>query len=209
MKGASNIMPQQVTAGVAAEGRVLLVRDSSNSYYELNLEGLNSLMMVGEWLWTTNIVDARNAAVTVTVPIATAAGLTFTGDVAVPAGEVWIIRSFSILAPANDATGTATWNVRIPTWPAATVGANGFFAVRRAPVASQTEFIVVDSGFADDSGAYGTENAGFRTAGLGVQLRIPGPATITFDVLTATAAFTAAYALTFTCLGRKVNKVTA
>jgi len=193
--------------GVAAQGFCLLVKDASNNYYQLNAEGLNALMMLGEALWTEDILDARNANAEVTVPLGTVPGLTFTDDIEVPSGEIWIVDTINLVAPADDATGTIVWNALCSGFPLTALGvAKGILSVDRVPLAAQTETIKIDTGFADDPAGYGVCNVP-RNTGLGIQLRVVGPATITLFALTATAAFTAAYTVDLYLGGRKVHKV--
>jgi len=200
-------MKAQQTAGVAVQGFALLVKDSSNNYYQLNAEGLNALMMLGESIWTEDILDARNANAEITVALGAVPGITYTDDIEVPSGEVWIVETLNLVAPADDATGTIVWNALISSFPLTALGATkGILSADRVPLASTTETIRVNDGFADDPGAYGTCNLP-RNTGLGTQLRLVGPATVTLYGLTATAAFTAAYTVDLYLGGRKVHKV--
>jgi len=210
----TGISPMQVAAGVAAEGGVLLVRDSSNSYYELNLEGLNSMMMPGEWLWTTDVVDARNASFTRTIPLAIAAITVYTDTITVPAGEVWIISEIHIVRPVVDATGAAALNF---TWPGMSTLTPGFFAAGAvlgpgAALAADTEIINVADGTSRVLAAVlSTTIVAARRCSLGTDLRLVGPLVLTFLTTTNAVAFTtgAGYIFTVSLHGRKVNKVTA
>jgi len=214
MKGINNIAPQQVAAGVAAEGGVLLVRDSSNSYYELNLEGLNSMMIPGEWYWTTDVVSGLNAGFTRTIPIALAAITVYTDTITVPAGEVWIIESICCTTPVVDATGVASWNFGWPGMSTLTTG--GYFDVARrlgtaatGALGAGTEFINVATGEARDTIDVFVAANILRANGLGTQLRLVGPLVLTFTTTTTVVAWTAAYTYAIFLRGRKVNKVTS
>lgn len=193
--------------GVAVQGFALLVKDSSNNYYQLNAEGLNALMMLGEALWTTDILDERESLATVTVALGAPVGTAQTDDIDIPAGEIWYIQRFGLEAPANDATGAITWNMLVSQFPVvAATGVNkGFFNAARVPIPTDTEQVEVESGNIDVLTAPGVLTD--RVAGLGKELRLIGPATVTLATITNTAAFTAAYVVNLILYGRKVHKV--
>jgi len=208
-KQSIGVSPLQTTAGIAVQGGALLVKNSAGVYYELNLEGLNTLFIPGESAWTVDVIDNRVATATLTAAIGAAVGTEYSADIAVPSGEVWIINMIATTAPANDATGRANWNCRFSNLTQLVAGTNkGILETNRICLASQTEYYRVATGFMDDEGALGTENL-LRANGLGIDLRVVGPATIQPYMITTTAAFTAAYAVTMKLFGRKVHKVTA
>lgn len=195
--------------GVAAQGSVLLVRDATGNYYELILEGLNAMFIPGEWVWTTDKLDSRNAQVAIALTAVAGNGGVLAdvvvGVIAIPTGEVWIVSDFDVVATAVGAPGACTYNILVSSLPKTAAGTDkAWLDANHATPDGTRELINISDGH--------TYSAAWVKDGyigeLGCQLRILGPASITLALLT-TVAFTGVQTqtITLTCMGRKVNKL--
>jgi hypothetical protein len=192
-----------VPLGAAPQGAVLLVRDpATNKYYELALDGLNSLFIPGEWLEAIDKVDSRNAKAEVVFNDAAGTGGTLgdilTGVVSIPDGEVWIISDFGVTGTAQQTTGRAKYNIRVSSFPKVDSVDKAYLATDRAVPDAATEVIDIDKGLVDST----------FIGGLDADLRIVGPATITLvGIVTVAFASGEEQTLTLVLYGRKVHKV--
>jgi len=87
-------------------------------FWNLDLAVVQPLIWA-EKQWTNDIVDTRNGEVKVTVPVGTAVGQSKSGEIEVPAGEVWYLCGHEIEIPqAGGLTaGDISVNFRVSSFP--------------------------------------------------------------------------------------------
>lgn len=201
--------------GVAVQGFALLVKDSSNNYYQLNAEGLNALVMLGESMWTEDILDERTAQATILAPVGTALGVALDDEIEVPAGEVWFVNTLAFVVPALGAgEGDFNLNALISSFPpvAATAVDKAFLSVplyvTNGGLANTTYKVDVATGLIRDIAAVlGDTIIARKTPGLGTELRLVGPATVTFTAVVTELVAVNPITMNLNLYGRKVHKV--
>jgi len=145
----------------------------------LNLRNFAEMLAVQEKVYALDRIDARNG-VEVTVENGTGVGDTVTGAIEVPAGEVWYINRLAVTCPAADADGSASFNIRVSSWP----NNRTYFAVAQVAMGAVTNI---------DLPAQGE---------LGEELRLVGGDTLTLT-LVGTVAFTVDKDFRLDLFGRK------
>ena len=80
---------------------------------------VNQPLIWAEKQWTLDRVDPRNGYVAITVPIDTAVGVSVTGEIEVPEGEVWYLCEHEIRIPqaAGLTAGDICVNFRVSSFP--------------------------------------------------------------------------------------------
>jgi len=81
----------------------------------------NQTLVLAEKAYALDRVDSRDG-VDVTVPNLSALATIVTGEIEVPAGEVWYLNRLSVICPAADATGTCSFNILVSSFPKTAVG---------------------------------------------------------------------------------------
>jgi len=156
----------------------------------LDLDKLvNQPLVLAEKAYALDRIDSRNG-INVTVPDATALAAIVTGEIEVPAGEVWFLNRLSVVCPAADATGTASFNILVSSFPKV----NG-----------------VDKAYlpADVTAMGATTDIDLPAQGqLGEELRLVGGDKVTLR-LTVTVAFTADKVFRLNVWGRKGKALVA
>ncbi len=87
-------------------------------FFDLDLL-VNEPLIWAEKQWTLDRVDTRNGEVQVTAPIGAAVGSVVTGDIEVPADEVWYLCEHEIRIPqvAGLTAGDISVNFRVSSFP--------------------------------------------------------------------------------------------
>jgi hypothetical protein len=208
-KGVAPLQVGGVTPlGAAPQGAVLLVRDPvTNKYYELALDGLNSLFIPGEIAQTIDKLDSRNAKAEVVFNDAAGSGGTLgdilTDVVSIPDGEVWIISDFGVTGTAEQTIGRAKYNIRVSSFPKVDSVDKAYLAADRAVPNAATEVIYIRDGI-----LRAVPDGETFIGGLDIELRIVGPATITLvGILTVAFDTGEEQTLTLVLYGRKVHKL--
>jgi len=118
----NSVMPQQLsglTVAQALQNRLalyLLGGYKGQSVF-VDLDKLvNQPLVLAEKAYCQDKVDSRNG-VKVTVENGAGVGDVVTGEIAVPAGEVWYLNRLSVVCPAADADGSASFNILVSPWP--------------------------------------------------------------------------------------------
>ena len=81
----------------------------------------NQPLVLAEKAYALDRVDSRDG-VNVTVPNLSALATVVTGEIEVPAGEVWYLNRLSVVCPAADATGSASFNILVSSFPKTAAG---------------------------------------------------------------------------------------
>jgi len=129
-------------------------------------------LVLAEKAYALDRVDSRNG-VEVTVANGAAVGAVAADEIEVPAGEVWYLNRLSVTCPAADATGTASFNILVSSFPKTAAGGDKpYLANNATAMGATTDYDLPAQG------------------GLGEELRLVGGDKLTLQ-LTATVAFTA------------------
>ena len=122
-----SVMPQQLSGLTVAQalqnrlGLYLLGGYKGQSVF-VDLDKLvNQPLVLAEKAYCQDKVDSRNG-VEVTVENGAGVGDVVTGEIAVPAGEVWYLNRLSVVCPAADATGSCSFNILVSSFPKTAVG---------------------------------------------------------------------------------------
>jgi len=129
-------------------------------------------LVVAERLYALDRVDSRDG-VNVTVLNLAALATVATGEIVVPAGEIWYLNRLSVVCPAADATGTCSFNILVSSFPKTAVGGDKPYLPANVTAMGATTDI--------DLPAQGQ---------LGEELRLVGGEKLTLQ-LVVTVAFTA------------------
>ena len=151
------------------------------AFFDLNLL-VNEPLIWAEKQWTQDIVDTRNGFVAITVPIGTLVGASVTGNITVPAGEIWYLGTHRLLihqAAALTAGGLVV-NFLVSSFPKTLAGADkAYLDAERALARTQAQIAAGDFDLTTQFQA-GDE--------LGVPLRLVGGDVLTLVATVATAA---------------------
>jgi hypothetical protein len=202
-------MPQGVSplqaglpVGFGVPGVALVVRGLAGGYQTLNLEGLESIFIPGEYLQVVDKLDSRNASAECTVNDEAGTGGEV-GDIVskkidIPAGEIWIISDFGVTGTAEPTTGRAKYNIPVSIFPKIDGNDKPYLPEDRSVPNATTEIIDIYEGKIGET----------YIGELGCFLRIVGPASITLKVTVATAfAVDETQDVTLVLYGRKVHRV--
>lgn len=97
------------------------VYDNENGYWiGLPLQALSEQLVLAEKQHALDRIDPRNGFVSITVPIGTAVGAQVTGEIEVPADEIWYLRGHEIRIHQQAAlsAGDLFCNFRVSRFPA-------------------------------------------------------------------------------------------
>jgi hypothetical protein len=192
----AGVMPQQLgnlTVAQALQNRlgVYLLGGYKGQTVFIDLDKLvNQPLILAEKAYALDRIDSRNG-VQVTVPDGSEIGTVVTGEIGVPAGEVWYLNRLSVVCPAADATGTASFNILVSSWPLTEAGTpKGYFATNQVAMGATTDI---------DLPAQGE---------LGEELRLVGGNKLILQ-LTVTVAFTEDKVFRLNPFGRKGKALVA
>ena len=200
-------MPQQIaglTVAQALQQRlgVYLLGGYKGQTVFTDLDKLvNEPLALVEGIYSLDRLDARDV-ITATFPITSPIGTVVTGQLVVPAGELWLLNRINLVRALMGAGEIAQINFRISAWQfpdvrgGATVNANGRTYLPAA--LNATDAIAIDADI--DLPAQGE---------LGAELRLKGGDTITLEVTLAGAIAAAARDVTLTPFGRKIRRLVA
>jgi hypothetical protein len=157
----------------------------------------NQPLIWAEKQWTQDIVDTRNGFVAITVPIGTLVGASVTGNITVPAGEIWYLGTHRLLIHQAAAltAGDLVVNFLVSSFPKTIAGTNKpYLDAERALAAAWGAIAAADVDLTTQFQA-GDE--------LGVPLRLVGGDILTLVATVATATVaTAAITVDLTVYGR-------
>ncbi len=97
------------------------VYDNENGYWiGLPLQALSEQLVLAEKQHALDRIDPRNGFISITVPIGTAVGAQVTGEIEVPADEIWYLRGHEIRIHQQAAlsAGDLFCNFRVSRFPA-------------------------------------------------------------------------------------------
>jgi hypothetical protein len=203
----TGIMPQQLAGFTVAEalrqrlGAFVLGGYKGQSAF-LDLDKLvNQPLARVEGLYSLDRLDARDI-ITASIPATAVIGDIITAQLAVPAGELWLVNRVVVVSPAQ--TGAegqiVTVNFRLSAWQipdtriGTTVHDNGrsYWPAAQGSVAANTYTV--------DCPAQGE---------LGEELRLAGGSVITLVATLTAANASAILAATLTPFGRKIRRLVA
>jgi len=142
-------------------------------------------LVLAEKAYALDRLDSRNGKA-VTVPNGTALAAVVPADaIEVPTGEVWYINRLAVTCPAADATGSASFNILVSSFPKTAAGTDKQYLA--------TDTTAMGATTNTDLGAVGQ---------LGEELRLVAGDKLTLR-LTVTAAFTADKVFRLDIFGRK------
>ena len=172
--GLTTLTPAVVTGGRAVNTLgVIPIGNYKGAAAFIDLDKLvNQPLVLAEKAYALDRIDSRDG-VQVTVPNGTALAAIVTGEKLVPAGEVWYLNRLSVVCPAADATGTASFNILVSSFPKTEAGGDKPYLPDNVTAMGATTTI--------DLPAQGE---------LGEELRLAGGDKLTLQ-LTVTVAFTA------------------
>jgi len=192
----NSVMPQQLSGLTVAQAlqnhlALYLLGGYKGQSVFVDLDKLvNQPLVLAEKAYCQDKVDSRNG-VKVTVENGAGVGDVVTGEIAVPAGEVWYLNRLSVVCPAADADGSASFNILVSPWPKTSGGGDKpYFPANQAAMGATTDI---------DLPAQGE---------LGEELRLVGGDKLTLQ-LTVTVAFTADKDFTLNVYGRKGKALVA
>ncbi len=190
--GLTTLTPASVTGGRAANTLgVIPIGNYKGVAAFIDLDKLvNQPLVLAEKAYCLDKVDSRNG-VAVTVEDGAAIGDVVTGEIEVPAGEVWFLNRLSVTCPAADADGSCSFNILVSSWPLTEAGTpKGYFATNQTAMGATTDI---------DLPAQGE---------LGEELRLVGGDKLTLQ-LVVTVAFTADKVFRLDPFGRKGKALVA
>jgi hypothetical protein len=139
--GLTTLTPAAVTGGRASNTLgVIPIGNYKGAAAFIDLDKLvNQPLVLAEKAYALDRIDSRNG-VQVTVPNGSVIGTVVTGEIEVPAGEVWFLNRLSVTCPAADATGTASFNILVSIWPLTAAGTpKGYFATNQIAMGATTD----------------------------------------------------------------------
>jgi hypothetical protein len=190
--GLTTLNPAAVTGGRAVNTLgVIPIGNYKGAAAFIDLDKLvNQPLVLAEKAYALDRVDSRNG-VQVTVPNGTALAAVVTGQIEVPSGEVWFLNRLSVVCPAADATGTASFNILVSSFPKTEAGNDKpYLPANVTAMGATTDY---------DLPAQGE---------LGEELRLVGGDKLTLQ-LTVTVAFTADKVFRLNIWGRKGKALVA
>jgi len=190
--GLTTLNPASVTGGRAVNTLgVIPIGNYKGAATFIDLDKLvNQPLVLAEKVYALDRVDSRNG-VQVTVPNGTALAAVVTGQIEVPAGEVWFLNRLSVVCPAADATGTCSFNILVSSFPKTEDrGDKPYLPANVTAMGATTDY---------DLPAQGE---------LGEELRMVGGDKLTLQ-LTVTVAFTADKVFRLNPWGRKGKALVA
>ena len=190
--GLTTLTPAAVTGGRAVNTLgVIPVGNYKGVAAFIDLDKLvNQPLVLAEKAYALDRLDSRDG-INVTVPNLTALAAIITGEIAVPAGEVWYLNRLSVVCPAADATGTASFNILVSSFPKTAAGGDKpYLPANVTAMGANTDC---------DLPAQGQ---------LGEELRLVGGDKLTLQ-LTVTVAFTADKVFRLNVWGRKGKPLVA
>jgi hypothetical protein len=119
----TSLTPAAVTGGIPVNQLgIIPIGAYKNGAAFFDLDKLaNQTLVLAEKAYALDRVDSRDG-VDVTVPNLSALATIVTGEIEVPAGEVWYLNRLSVICPAADATGTCSFNILVSSFPKTAVG---------------------------------------------------------------------------------------
>jgi len=119
----TTLTPASVTQGRATNTwGVIPIGNYKGAAAFIDLDKLvNQPLVLAEKAYALNRVDSRDG-VNVTVPNLSVLATVVTGEIEVPAGEVWYVNRLSVVCPAADATGSASFNILVSSFPKTAAG---------------------------------------------------------------------------------------
>jgi len=159
----------------------------SGFWVGLPIQALTEALVQAEKAYTVDRIDSRNGKA-VTIANGTGLAEVVTGEIEVPADEVWYINRLSVTCPAADATGTASFNILVSSFPKVNGADKPYFASDRTAMGTTTDV---------DLPAQGE---------LGAELRLVGGDKLTLR-LTVTAPFTTDKTFRLDLYGRKAKRL--
>jgi len=190
--GLTTLTPAAVTGGRAINTLgVLPIGNYKGTAAFIDLDKLvNQPLVLAEKAYCQDRVDSRNG-VQVTVTDGSAVGTVVTGEIVVPAGEVWYLNRLSVTCPAADTDGSCSFNILVSSWPLTEAGTpKGYFATNQVAMGVTTDI---------DLPAQGE---------LGEELRLVGGDRLILQ-LVVTVAFTADKVFRLDPFGRKGKALVA
>jgi hypothetical protein len=190
--GLTTLTPAAVTGGRAANTLgVIPIGNYKGAAAFIDLDKLvNQPLVLAEKAYALDRIDSRNG-VAVTVENGAAIGDIVSGEIAVPAGEVWFLNRLSVTCPAADATGSASFNILVSPWPKTAAGGDKpYLPTNETAMGATTDY---------DLPAQGE---------LGEELRLVGGDKLTLQ-LVVTVAFTADKVFRLDPYGRKGKALVA
>lgn len=187
---AEGVMPLQVSGLSVAQALnqgfgVYLLGGYKGETAFVDLDKLvNQPLILAEKAYCLDRIDSRKK-VTVTVESGAEVGDVKSGQIAVPAGEVWYLNRLGITCPAAGADGTVGFTILVSPWPKTDSGGDKPYYASNQVAMGTTTLI--------DLPAQGQ---------LGEELRLVGGDKLTLQ-LTVTVAFTADKDFVLTPYGRK------
>ena len=158
---------------------------------------VNQPLVQAEQLHILGILDGRlegHDLLTVTIPLGSVAGAPLSGNLAVPADEVWFINAVRMVTPAdNGGSPTVNWHCSLWTDPAATPSAFG------------QPFHAAGINFTPGGGTqwdeFGIPATVWDATNKPMMLRLPGGTVITLTVINTGAVAIGAMACTLALFG--------
>jgi hypothetical protein len=151
---------------------------------------VNQPLVLAEKAYCLDRIDSRNG-VSVTVENGTGVGDVVDSDpIEVPAGEVWYLNRLSVVCPAADADGSASFNILVSSFPKVNGADKAYLPAAVTAMGATTDI---------DLPAQGQ---------LGEELRLVGGDKLTLR-LTGTVAFTADKVFRLNVWGRKGKALVA
>jgi hypothetical protein len=170
----TSLTPSSVTQGRATNTwGVIPIGNYKGAAAFIDLDKLvNQPLVLAEKAYALDRVDSRDG-VNVTVPNLSALATIVTGEIVVPAGEVWYLNRLSVVCPAADATGTVSFNILVSSFPKTEAGGDKpYLPANVTAMGATTDYDLPAQG------------------GLGEELRLVGGDKLTLQ-LVVTVAFTA------------------
>ena len=126
---------------------LLGVYDNESGFWMgLPLQVLSEQLVLAEKQHALDRIDIRNGQVSVTVPIGTAVGASVTGEIEVPAGEIWYLRGHEIRIhqQAGLTAGDLICNFRVSRFPVSDDVAKLFYNTNDRLTATQAQIAAGD-----------------------------------------------------------------